>query len=77
MHIAIAIPTLNRSEKLKKALDSIFCQKTSSDTRLSICVSNSASTDDTGMFLESIKSRRENIHLLILILIILIKIMVA
>ena len=63
MHIAIAIPTLNRSEKLKKALDSIFCQKTSSDIRLSICVSNSASTDDTGMFLESIKSRRENIHL--------------
>ena len=27
MHIAIAIPTLNRSEKLKKALDSIFAKK--------------------------------------------------
>lgn len=54
---AIAIPTYNRIDKLKKTLNSVFSQKISEKFELSVVISNSASTDGTYEYLKKIKNK--------------------
>ena len=54
-HIAIAIPTFNRLNHLKKAINSIITQKKDKNTRISIIISNIASVDGTHEYLDDIK----------------------
>ena len=61
MHFVIAIPTFNRFEYLKKNISAIKKQKINSNFKLSICISNSASSDETGDFLRSLSQEDENI----------------
>ncbi|MDB4852053.1 glycosyltransferase [Alphaproteobacteria bacterium] len=58
MKIVIAIPTLNRCEKLKRNIDSIYEQVIPDGVELSLAVSNSASTDSTAKFLRELSSHR-------------------
>ena len=57
--IAIAIPTFNRVEKLKVALQSIESQIINSSVELHCVISNTASTDETGIFLDTLKSNEK------------------
>ena len=54
-HIAIAIPTFNRLNHLKKAINSIITQKKDKNTKISIIISNIASVDGTHEYLDDIK----------------------
>ena len=58
MKIVIAIPTLNRCEKLKRNIDSIYKQVIPDGIQLKLAVSNSASTDNTAQFLRELSSHR-------------------
>lgn len=57
--LAIAIPTFNRVEKLKIALQNIESQIIDSSFELHCVISNTASTDETGIFLDSLKSNEK------------------
>ena len=46
----VVIPTFNRVEKLKVALQSIEAQVIDSSVELHCVISNTASTDETGIF---------------------------
>jgi len=61
MHFVIAIPTFNRLEYLKKNIFSIKKQKINSNIKLSVCISNSASSDETGSYLNVLTAKNENI----------------
>ena len=64
MHIAIAIPTFNRAEYLKKNIAAIMELNLTSNIKLSICVANSASTDDTRSYLDELaKKKSKRIYL--------------
>ena len=63
MKIAIAIPTYNRVEKLKVALDTIQKQQFPDDIELHIVISNIASTDSTSEFLDELQYSEKNIHI--------------
>tara|TARA_A100001015_G_scaffold285246_1_gene352551 strand:+ start:1127 stop:2392 length:1266 start_codon:yes stop_codon:yes gene_type:complete len=62
IRFAIAIPTYNRLERLKKTIDSILAQKIGKNVELYIVISNSASTDGTKEFLDSLKKKNFFIH---------------
>jgi glycosyltransferase involved in cell wall biosynthesis len=59
INIDIAIPTFNRVEKLKVALQSIEAQIIDSSVELHCVISNTASTDETGIFLDNLKSNEK------------------
>ncbi len=61
LKLAIAIPTYNRLSKLKQLLKSIDTQNYCKDLELYLFVSNIASTDGTGEFLENEKKKRKNL----------------
>ena len=61
--LGIAIPTYNRLEKLKVLLHSIDNQILSKDLDLSLFISNIASTDGTGEFLEKEVKKRHNLKI--------------
>ena len=45
--LSLCIPTYNRSQYLKKSIDSIVCQKEFLDGKVEIVISDNASDDDT------------------------------
>ena len=57
IEFVIAIPTFNRLDHLKKALESVTNQIIPSDVNLTILISNIASNDGTSEFLSSINSK--------------------
>ena len=63
IHLAIAIPTLNRQQYLEKNISFIDKQILPEKIRLSICISNSASTDDTETYLSKLRDTRDDIFL--------------
>ena len=60
--LAIAIPTYNRIDRLKKTINSILSQKIEKNVELSVIISNSASNDGTYEFLNSLKKDNFFIH---------------
>jgi glycosyltransferase involved in cell wall biosynthesis len=63
MHLVIAIPTFNRCEKLKKNLECFDKQQTPKDVKISVAISNSASTDHTEQFLNKLDNERSNVFI--------------
>ena len=63
MHLVIAIPTLNRRDYLERNIASIDKQEKSSDLKITIAISNSASEDSTEAYLNDLKKKREDISL--------------
>jgi len=57
--LAVVIPTFNRVEKLKVAIQSIEAQIIDSSIELHCVISNTASTDETGVFLDTLKSNEK------------------
>ena len=64
MHIVIAIPTFNRFEYLKKNISIILKQNLNSKIKLSICISNTASTDSTEEYLNSLYKDNKNMFII-------------
>jgi glycosyltransferase involved in cell wall biosynthesis len=62
VHIAIAIPTFNRLSYLKRNINSIFNQSLNPKITLSIVIANSASSDGTADFLESLAQRHSDVY---------------
>ena len=60
MHITIAIPTFNRVEKLKRCVESISSQSLDDDIKLSIAISNTASSDGTNSYLSALQESGDN-----------------
>ena len=56
MHLAIAIPTYNRTQSLKRCVDSILSQNYPTWISLSIVIANSASEDQTHDYIENLLS---------------------
>ena len=54
MHVVVAIPTFNRCSYLKTNIEHFKKQVVSDDIRLSLAVSNSASSDGTSDFLKNL-----------------------
>ena len=63
MHITIAIPSFNRAEYLKKNIAAIMKLNLTSNIKLSICVANSASTDDTRSYLDELAKKNQNVFI--------------
>ena len=61
MHLVIAIPTLNRHQNLRRNIQSIKNQIIPDGIKLSLAISNSASTDDTGEYLRELSAKNDNI----------------
>ncbi|MBC8244046.1 MAG: glycosyltransferase [Verrucomicrobia bacterium] len=61
MKIAIAIPTFNRVEYLKNAVQSVLDQSQEEDIDLYIVISNIASTDGTTAYLEQLNKDHETV----------------
>ena len=61
MKIAIAIPTFNRVEYLKKAVQSALEQVQDDGLELYIAISNIASTDGTGRYLDQLNAAHERV----------------
>lgn len=61
MKIAIAIPTFNRVEHLKKAVQSALEQVQDDGLELYIAISNIASTDGTGRYLDQLNAAHERV----------------
>jgi glycosyltransferase involved in cell wall biosynthesis len=57
--LAVVIPTFNRVEKLKVAIQSIEAQIIDSSIELHCVISNTASTDETSIFLDTLKSNEK------------------
>ena len=57
IRFAIAIPTYNRIDQLKKTINSILSQKIEKNVELSVVISNSASDDGTYEFLNRLKKK--------------------
>ena len=62
IRFAIAIPTYNRIDQLKKTINSILSQKIEKNVELSVVISNSASDDGTYEFLNRLKKKNFYIH---------------
>lgn len=62
IEFVIAIPTYNRLDNLKKAIESIQNQIVPKDVNLTILISNIASNDGTCEFLNSINSKNITVH---------------
>ena len=60
MHITIAIPTFNRIEQLKRCVQSIQSQSIDDEIRVSIAISNTASSDNTYSYLSTLKEAGGN-----------------
>ena len=60
MHITIAIPTFNRFEQLKRCVQSIQSQSIDDEIRVSIAISNTASSDNTYAYLSTLKEAGGN-----------------
>ena len=60
MHLVIAIPTFNRCEKLKKNLEHFDKQQMPKNFKISVAISNSASTDHTEQFLNKLDMERSD-----------------
>jgi len=60
MKLAIAIPTYNRVDKLKKNIESIDAQVVSTGVEVSLVVANTYSNDETQAYLETLKINRDN-----------------
>ena len=61
MHLVIAIPTFNRHQNLRRNIQSIKNQIIPDGIKLSLAISNSASTDDTGEYLRELSAKNDNI----------------
>jgi glycosyltransferase involved in cell wall biosynthesis len=61
MKIAIAIPTFNRVENLRKAVQSVFDQVRDDGVDLYAVISNIASTDGTSSYLDQLNKDYENV----------------
>lgn len=61
-HIAVAIPTFNRLKYLKSNVNMVLKQQLEQDARLSLVISNSASSDGTEQYLDQLCSEHENVH---------------
>lgn len=61
MHLVIAIPTFNRHQNLKRNIQSITDQTIPDGIKISIAISNSASTDDTDKYLWELSTKNNNI----------------
>ena len=61
MHFVFAIPTFNRVFYLKKNITALLNQNLNSKVKISICVSNTASSDDTMNYLNNLKETNENV----------------
>ena len=59
--LSLCIPTYNRSQYLKKSLDSIICQQEFLDGKVEIVISDNASEDDTREVVETYLKRFDNI----------------
>ena len=59
--LSICIPTYNRSQYLKKTLDSIICQEEFSPDNVEIVISDNCSTDDTEIVCKEYTEQYENI----------------
>lgn len=55
MHFVIAIPTFNRLQQLRQALDTLGQLRVPSGMRLTVAISNIASVDGTTEFLDTVK----------------------
>jgi len=60
-HIALAIPTFNRLSYLKANVDMILKQQLHHSTRLSLVISNSASSDGTEQYINQLCSKNKNV----------------
>ena len=54
--ISVIIPTYNREEMLRDALESLLCQETGGEFSYEIVVVDNASTDDSVAIVEAIQS---------------------
>ena len=61
MHFVFAIPTFNRINLLKKNITALVNQNLNSKVKISICVSNTASSDDTINYLNNLKENNKNV----------------
>ena len=59
--LSLCIPTYNRSQYLKKCIDSIICQQEFLDGKVEIVISDNASEDDTREVVEAYLKRFGNI----------------
>ena len=62
LHIAVAIPTFNRLDYLKKSVGSILAQKIDTKVTLSVVIANTASFDGTSQFLDSLSQKHPNVY---------------
>lgn len=60
--LSICIPTYNRSEYLKKSIESIICQPEFQNGEVEIVISDNASNDGTELLGKDFASEYENIH---------------
>lgn len=60
--LSICIPTYNRSQYLKKSIDSIISQKEFCNGLVEIVISDNASTDDTEDIVREYTEKFQNIH---------------
>ena len=63
MHFVFAIPTFNRVSYLKKNIEALVNQNLNSKVNISICVSNTASSDDTMNYLNNLKETNKNVFI--------------
>jgi len=63
MHLAIAIPTFNRLTYLQKNIDILLNQKIDSNIKISICISNTASTDETYDYLKKLCKSQSSVKI--------------
>lgn len=59
--LSICIPTYNRSQYLKKTIDSIICQEEFKSENVEIVISDNCSTDDTEIVCKKYTEQYENI----------------
>lgn len=60
--LSICIPTFNRSEYLKKSIESIVCQKEFINGKVEIVISDNASTDNTENVIREFQQKYPNIY---------------
>ena len=61
MHLVVAIPTFNRCNYLKKNIYYFDQQNRPKNVKISLAISNSASTDDTETFLRDLNNSRRDV----------------
>ena len=60
--LSICIPTYNRSEYLKRSIESIICQKEFLEGKVEIVVSDNTSEDDTGSVVKAYCDQFDNVY---------------